>query len=328
MKISKLASIFFCLLTFQAYGQAYDFIVDGKGSGDFETIQAAIDQVPVFRKKETSIFIKNGVYKEKLTIPQNRENITLIGESSEKTVISFDDFASKKNRFGENLGTSGSSSVYIYANDFTAKSLTFENSFGAGSQAVAVLVSGDRVIFDNCRFLGFQDTLYPKKEGSRQYYKNCYIEGATDFIFGWATAVFEDCEIFSRKGGKYITAASTNKADDFGFVFINCKLTSDAPDQSVYLGRPWRPDAKTVYLSCEFGQHIHPEGWHNWNKPEREQTAFYAEFNCFGPGAGDQQRVKWSHKLSSREMVFYRFKYIFDDWVPNTESVLFKSNTN
>lgn len=296
--------------------QQHDFVVAKDGSGDFETVQEAINAVPDLRAKETTIFIKNGIYKEKLILPTSKTNVTFIGESKNKTILTYNDYASKKNRFGEEMGTSGSTSFFVYGDNFTARHITFENSSGPVGQAVAVRIDGDKVIFEDCRFLGFQDTLYPHGENSRQYYKNCYIEGTTDFIFGWSTAVFQHCEIYSKQGGSYITAASTIENQPYGFVFINCKLTGDAPENTVYLGRPWRPYAKTVFIDCFMGKHIKKEGWHNWHKPDAEKTAFYAEYNSLGPGANAKYRVSWSHQLSKSVMDNYSLEKILDGWQP------------
>ena len=297
----------------------YDFVVAQDGSGDFSAVQQAIDAVPDFRKRETQIFIKNGIYKEKLVLPTSKTNVTFIGEDKEKTILTNDDYSKKLNRFGEEMGTTGSTSFYVFGDNFTARNITFENSAGPVGQAVAVRVDGDRVIFENCKFLGFQDTLYPHGKESRQYYKNCYIEGTTDFIFGWSTAVFEDCEIFSKEGGHYITAASTEKGANHGFVFINCKLTGDAPERSVYLGRPWRTYAQTVFINTDMGSHINKDGWHNWNKPEAEETAFYAEYNSSGPGAAPKERVNWSKQLTAEEASKYTANAVLkgsDNWEP------------
>jgi pectinesterase len=307
--------IFTFSLSFANEIETYDFIVDINGSGDFIKVQDAINAVPDVRNKETRIYIKNGVYKEKLILAECKINVSLIGEDVNKTIITYDDYASKKNRFGEELGTSGSSGFFVYGHDFKAKNITFENSAGPIGQAVAVRIDADKVYFDNCRFLGFQDTLYPHGRKSRQYYKNCYIEGTTDFIFGWSTAVFENCEIFSKEGGNYITAASTEKDSMFGFVFIHCKLTGNAPPNSVYLGRPWRDYAKTVFIECDLGPHITKEGWHNWNKPQAESTSFYAEYKNTGSGSHPTHRVKWSHHLSKEEAAMYTKATIFNDWI-------------
>lgn len=299
--------------------EGYHFTVAKDGSGDFTKVQDAIDAVPDFRRKETIIYIKKGTYKEKLVLPASKTNVTFIGEDREHTILTFDDYAQKLNKFGEELGTTGSTSFFVFGDHFTARNLSFENSSGPVGQAVAVRVDGDKVMFENCNFLGFQDTLYPHGRKSRQYYKNCYIEGTTDFIFGWSTAVFENCEIFSKKGGHYITAASTEEASPHGFVFINSRLTGDAPEESVYLGRPWRDHAQTVFINTTMGPHIKKEGWHNWSKPQAEKTAFYAEFNSSGPGAAPKQRVEWSHQLSPRQAEEYTVAKILEsdgEWIP------------
>ncbi|PTB97298.1 pectin esterase [Marivirga lumbricoides] len=310
-------ALLLAFFSFNANAQKPDFIVDASGKGDFSTVQAAFEAVPHFRKKETVIFIKNGVYKEKLILPTSKTNVTLIGESVEKTIITNDDYASKPNVFGEEMGTTGSTTFYVFGDNFHAQNITFENSAGPVGQAVAVRVDGDQVIFENCRFLGFQDTLYPHGKESRQYYYNCYIEGTTDFIFGWSTAVFENCEIHSKKGGNYITAASTTEGTEFGFVFIACRFTAEKGVVDIYLGRPWRPFAKTVIINSELGSHIHAAGWHNWNKPEAESTSFYAEYNNTGVGAETSHRTSWSHQLKDDQE--YQLKNIFNDWLPKIE---------
>jgi len=292
---------------------AYDFVVALDGSGDFRSVQAAIDAVPPLRKKRTRIFIKNGVYKEKLLLPPTAIDVTLVGEDVQHTVLTFDDFASRKNRFGEEMGTSSSSSFFVYGDGFEARNITFENSAGPVGQAVAVRVDGDRVKFENCRFLGNQDTLYPHDSLSRQYYKNCYIEGTVDFIFGWSTAVFDSCQLFCKAPG-YVTAASTLPQTKTGFVFRNCRISGSAPAQSVYLGRPWRPFAKVVYLNCELGAVISPAGWDNWEKAENEKTAYFAEYQNFGPGAG--RHVAWSQVLRPAEAEGYTLEKLLGDWDP------------
>ncbi len=313
---------FFFILTFMlsanVYGKGFDFVVAQDGSGDFTTVQDAINAVPDFRKNKTTIFIKNGTYKEKLILPASKTNVSFIGENIEKTILTNDDFASKKNRFGEEVGTTGSTSFYVFGEGFTAENITFENSAGPVGQAVAVRIDGDMVAFKNCRFLGFQDTLYPHGDRSRQYYKNCYIEGTVDFIFGWSTAVFEACTIFCKDHG-YITAPSTLQETPFGFVFLNCKITGNAPEASFYLGRPWRPFGKSVFIGCELGKHIKPEGWDNWRNPENEKTAFFAEYKNTGAGSITVDRVKWSHQLTDEQASNYTLKNILGDWVEKPE---------
>lgn len=318
--------------------------VAADGSGDFLTVQEAVDAVPENNSQKVTIHIKNGVYKQKLFI--NKPWICLIGESVDKTIITFDDYALKTLPEGESMGTFRSYSTFIGGDDFTAENIAFENSAGEGSvvgQAVATYVDADRVVFRNCRFLGNQDTLFtgplppkpmiansfrgpredaPRRVG-RQYYEDCYIQGDVDFIFGSAIAVYHRCEIFSndRNSGVngYITAASTPEGQEYGYVFIDCKLVSDAAPQTVYLGRPWRNFAKTVFIDCWMGEHIKAEGWHNWNKTESEQTTLYAEFNSRGPGARMQERVPWAHILKAEEAWNYSIERVLagsDGWNP------------
>lgn len=300
------------------FTQKYDFVVAQDGSGDFEKVQEAIDAVPHLRKNRTYILIKAGVYKEKLILASTKTNVTFIGERSENTILTYDDYASKLNRFGEEIGTSGSSSFFIFGEGFEAKNLTFENSFGEGSQAVAVRIDGDKVRFENCRFLGNQDTLYPHGNNSRQYYKNCYIEGTVDFIFGWSTVLFEGCQIYCKRNG-FITAASTEENTTHGFVFKDCKISGNAPAGSVYLGRPWRPFAKTVFINCELSDVIHPDGWDPWGSEEKKKTAYYAEYGSTGSGALPEKRAKWAHSLTKSEASNYSLEQIFGDWNPNQE---------
>lgn len=240
------------------YVRHYDYVVAQDGTGDFFTVQEAINAVPDFRKNvRTTILVRKGTYKEKIIIPESKINISLIGEDG--VVLTNDDFANKKNVFGENMGTSGSSSCYIYAPDFYAENITFENSAGPVGQAVACFVSADRAFFKNCRFLGYQDTLYTYGKHSRQYYEDCYIEGTVDFIFGWSVAVFNRCHIHSKRDG-YVTAPSTDQGKKYGYVFYDCRLTADPDVAKVYLSRPWRPYAQAVFIRCELGKHILPEG--------------------------------------------------------------------
>jgi pectinesterase len=310
--------ILFAAFPFAVSAQTqYDFKVAQDGSGDFKTVQEAINAVPDFRKNPTRIFISKGVYKEKLTLAASKTNVKFIGEDSAKTILTYDDYATKKNRFGEEIGTTGSTSFYVFGDDFYAENITFKNSSGPVGQAVAVRIDGDRVAFNRCRFLGFQDTLYPHGEKSRQYYKDCYIEGTVDFIFGWSTVVFENCTIFCKQGGGYITAASTLDTTRYGFVFLHCTITGNAPENSFYLGRPWRPFAKTVFINCTLDKVIKPEGWHNWDKPDAEKMTFYGEFGSKGSGANPSKRVTWSHALSAEEASQYTTQNILGDWKVN-----------
>ena len=286
------------LITLSVKAADYNFVVAQDGSGDFTTVQAAINAVPDYRKAgPTRIYIKKGIYKEKIVIAESKQGVQLIGEDG--AVLTYDDYAQKPNIFGEEKGTSGSGSIYIFGPDFLAENITFENTSGPVGQAVACHVAGDRAVFRRCRFLGFQDTLYTFGENTREYYEDCYIEGTVDFIFGKATAVFNRCELRSKRTGGFLTAPATPQGSNYGYVFYDCKLTADEGVEagSVWLSRPWRPYGKTVFIRCEMGQHIRPEGWNNWGKTDNERTVYYAEYQCYGKGADTSRRVAWSHQL-------------------------------
>ncbi len=283
----------------------YDMVVAKDGSGDYKYIQDAIDAVRAFTPKRLRIFIKNGVYKEKVLIPAWVTDIALIGESVDSTILTYDDHAGRGK-----MGTFDTYTLRIEGNNINVENLTIENSAGPVGQAVALHVEGDRLVFRNCRFLGDQDTIFASGENSRQYYVDCYIEGTTDFIFGPATALFENCEIHSEKDS-YITAASTPSWVEYGYVFKDCRLTAAEGVNEVYLGRPWRDFAETVFINCFMGDHILADGWHNWNRPEAEETVFYAEYNNSGPGYQPDERVEWAHILSAKEAAEYTIENIF-----------------
>ena len=275
----------------------YDYVVAKDGSGDFFTVQEAINAVPDFRKnKRTTILVRSGEYKEKIIVPASKINVSMIGE--EGAVITNDGYAKKLNALGDEMSTSGSSTAYIYAPDFYAENITFANTAGRVGQAVACFIEGDRAYFKHCRFIGNQDTLYTYGKESRQYYEDCYVEGTVDFIFGWSTAVFRNCEIHSVGDG-YVTAPATDKGKKYGYVFWNCRLTAAPETKSVYLSRPWRPYAQVVYIQCQLGKHILPAGWDNWRNPANEKTVFFAEYKNTGDGADTKQRVSYGKQLKS-----------------------------
>ncbi|AYN00072.1 pectinesterase family protein [Chryseobacterium sp. 3008163] len=322
--LSYFSVVVISLLSFKM-NEGKTIIVSKDGKGNFTTIQEAINSVEKGKTARTKIIVKPGIYREKITVDVAKSPISLIGENAQNTILVYGDHASKQNAEGKNIGTTGSSTLFIFSDDFSAKNITFQNDAGPVGQAVAVLTTGDRIVFENCRFLGFQDTLYTKgsqdnpdkSKPSRNYFKNCYIEGTTDYIFGAGTAVFEKCTIYSKKNASYITAASTPQGQEFGYVFINCNLTGDADANSVYLGRPWRPFAKTIYINCAIDSTIKSEGWHNWSKPEAEKTTFYAEYNSKGSGANAEKRVSWSHQLTKEQSKKYTAKNILsgkDNW--------------
>ncbi|MDD3077491.1 MAG: pectinesterase family protein [Paludibacter sp.] len=298
-----------------AYAQKkYDFVVALDGSGNFTTIQAAVDACKAFPSFSVSIFIKNGIYKEKVVVPACNTHLRLIGESADKTILSWDDFFDKIDR-GRN-STFYTYTLKVEADDFRAENITIQNFAGPVGQAVALHVEGSRCAFIHCRILGNQDTLYLAGENSRDYLADCYIEGTTDFIFGEATAFFENCTLYS-KSNSYITAASTNEGKPYGFVFTKCELVAAPQVNKVYLGRPWRDYAKVVFLECKLGNHIAPEGWVNWPKTTRDKTAYYAEYNNTGAGAGILKRVGWSHQLSKKQAKAYRKEKVL---VPDFQS--------
>jgi len=313
-KMGYLISFILVFFTGQALAQKYDFVVAADGSGQFRTVQEALHAVPDFRKNTTTIFIKAGVYKEKIVLAESKANVTLIGENAENTLLTFDDFATKKNRFGEEVGTTGSASFYAFGEGFSAKNITFQNTAGPVGQAVALWIKSDKAVFENCRFLGFQDTLYTFGIDSRQYYKNCYIEGTVDFIFGPSIAVFENC-IIHCKGKGYITAASTHQWRPYGYVFKNCRITGEGTETH-FLGRPWRPFSRVAFLDSELGAVIRKEGWDNWRNPANEKTAYYAEFNNTGAGSNPAHRVPWARTLTAEQAAEYTLAKIFGDWTP------------
>ncbi len=281
---------------------AYDFVVAADGTGDFTTVQEAFDAVPNFSRERVVIYIKKGTYKEVLTLPKNKVNVTIIGESASEVILTFDNYASKINPdTGEAYGTSGSSSSFIYGEGFYAKDITFENSAGPVGQALAIYIGGDKAVFVNCRFLGYQDTMYGGRV--RQYFKNCYIEGSTDFIFGPSTAFFDQCQLHT-KGGSAITAASTEPYVNYGYVFKDCTITGTGKHITT-LGRPWRPYAAVAFINCKMSDAIKPEGWNNWGNTDNESTARYVEYKNTGEGAAPNKRVAWAKQLAAEEAAEY-----------------------
>ena len=284
----------------------YVFTVAKDGSGDYMYIQDAIDAMRGFTLLPITLYIKNGVYNEKIELPSHKTDITFIGESVEKTIISFNDYSGRGK-----LTTFGSFTAKISGNRFVAENITFVNAAGPVGQAVALHVEADKAVFKNCRFIGNQDTIYAGGESSRQYFVDCYIEGTTDFIFGPATVLFQNCTI-KAKANSYITAANTPEGKKFGFVFLNCKIQADSSVNKVYLGRPWRAFSRTAFIRCELPKQIAPAGWDNWNNAENEKTVCYAEYNNDGEGAGTKNRVTWSKQLSDKEANEYNAENIFN----------------
>lgn len=289
------------------------------GSGNFKTLQAAFDVLPYFSKTKYIIFIKNGVYKEKLHLDSGKNFVTLTGEDKFKTVLTWNDHTGKISPKGDTINTRTSATFVVKANDFTAGNLTIQNDAGfTAGQAVGLEVQGDKAIIKNCRIIGNQDVLFTNSDNSRQYYRNCYIEGTTDFIFGSSTVWFEQCHIHSKKNS-HITAASTPKEHAFGYVFNDCMLTGDTSLNKVSLGRPWRPYASVTYIHCYIGPHIYPQGWSAWNNQETYKLSRYAEYQNYGPGAKPGSRVNWSRQLTEEEVKKFTFKKVFGNWNPENQ---------
>ncbi|WP_241678326.1 pectinesterase family protein [Algibacter amylolyticus] len=312
MKLSKYLFVFLVIsasihLQAQKPKNEYIMIVTKDGSGDFTSVQDAINAAKAFPYQRVIIHVKNGIYNEKVHVYSWNTKVSLIGESKEHTIITFNDYFDKID-LGRN-STFHTATVLVEGHDFTAKNLTIRNTSGPVGQAVALAVNANRCYFENCSIIGFQDTLYTSGEGFKQYFKNCFITGSTDFIFGAATVLFQNCDIHS-KTNSYITAASTPKNQDFGYVFKNCKLTAKENVTDVYLGRPWRIHAKTVFINTNMGKHIKPEGWHNWSNKNAEANTYYAEYHCTGDGYKPESRVPWSYQLKKREAKKYTIENI------------------
>lgn len=288
-------------------------VVSRDGTGNFRTLQEAIESARAFMDYTVTIYVRNGVYKEKVIVPSWVENIDIIGEDRDKTIITYDDHANINK-----MGTFRTYTVKVEGSDITFKNLTIENNAAQLGQAVALHTEGDRLKFINCRILGNQDTIYTGAKFTRLYFKDCYIDGTTDFIFGPSTALFEDCIIHSKRNS-YVTAASTPKEAKYGYVFKHCKLTAEPGVDKVYLGRPWRPYAYTLFIECELGKHIVSAGWHNWGKQSNEETARYMEYKNTGEGANASERVAWSKQLTKKEAEAVTVDAIFrtqSNWNP------------
>ena len=284
------------------YDNPDTLVVARDGTGQFRTVNEAVEVCRAFMEYHKVILVKSGTYKEKVVIPSWLDNIEILGEDVNTTVITYDDHANiRLESIGKGMGTFRTYTVKVEGNDITLKNITIENNSARLGQAVALHTEGDRLKVVGCRLLGHQDTVYTGKAGTRIYFSGCYIEGTTDFIFGPSTAWFEDCTIHS-KANSYVTAASTPKDVKYGYVFNRCRLTAESDIDKVYLGRPWRPYAYTLFMNCELGSHIVPAGWHNWGNKDNEQTARYLEYNNAGPGAATKERAAWSRQLTKKEV--------------------------
>jgi pectinesterase len=292
------------------------------GSGSYRTVQAALNAVPLNNRSRLVVYIKNGVYKEKLHLDSSKNFVELLGESKFNTILTYSDHPGMVSATGDSINTRSSYSFQIKGDDFIASNITFRNDAGfTAGQAVAVESDGDRAVFINCRIIGNQDILFLNSEKSRQYYKDCYIEGTTDFIFGSATAWFENCHIHSKKNS-HITAASTPQNHPYGFVFNDCILTGDTTLRQVSLGRPWQPYADVIYMHTYIGRQIKAAGWSNWNKTDNYKTTRYAEYQNYGPGAQPAARVSWARQLTDSEAASITLKTVFPGWDPTQINII------
>lgn len=290
------------------------------GTAEFRNIDDAIEVCRAFMEYHKVIFVKKGTYKEKLIVPSWLTNIEICGEDRDNTIITYDDHA---NVFipgtDRKMGTFRTYTVRVDGNDITFRNITIENNAARLGQAVALHTQGDRLTFVNCRILGNQDTVYTGGINTRLYFKDCHIEGTTDFIFGPSTAWFENCTIMSRTDS-YITAASTPQDVEYGYVFNRCKLVAAEGVSRVYLGRPWRPYAHTLFMNCQLGKHILPIGWHNWSNTQNETTARYCEYDNHGEGAATKERAAWTRQLTKKEAAKVTLENVFRQnggWIPN-----------
>lgn len=313
--LSLVLGFFYCCPTWaKSYDNPDTLFVARDGTAEFRTIGSAIEVCRAFMEYHKVIFVKKGVYKEKIIVPSWLTNIEICGEDAATTIITYDDHANipipkigfeaspqpEKESGQQPMGTFRTFTVKVEGSDITFKNITIENNAPRLGQAVALHTEGDRLVFNGCRLLGNQDTVYTGVGNTRIFFLNCYIEGTTDFIFGPSTAWFEHCTIKS-KTNSYITAASTPKGVAYGYVFNDCDLIADDGADQVFLGRPWRPYAHTLFMNCRMGNHIRPEGWHNWGKQTNEQTTRYEEYNNSGEGADTKQRAPWSHQLTKKQ---------------------------
>lgn len=290
------------------------------GTAEFRNIDDAIEVCRAFMEYHKVIFVKKGTYKEKLIVPSWLTNIEICGEDRDNTIITYDDHA---NVFipgtDRKMGTFRTYTVRVDGNDITFRNITIENNAARLGQAVALHTQGDRLTFVNCRILGNQDTVYTGGINTRLYFKDCHIEGTTDFIFGPSTAWFENCTILSRTDS-YITAASTPQNVEYGYVFNRCKIVAAEGVSKVYLGRPWRPYAHTLFMNCQLGRHILPIGWHNWSNTQNETTARYCEYDNHGEGAATKERAAWTRQLTRKEAAKVTLENVFRQnggWIPN-----------
>eukprot|EP01018_Ginkgo_biloba_P020328 Gb_01459 [translate_table: standard] len=314
-----------------ACDQVINIVVDQLGFGNYTTLQEAVDWVPDDNKQRIIIHIKAGTYLEKIYIGERKANITLQGEGAESTHIAWNDTVATAG------STKASSSFTIAAPDFIAKDISFHNIAypprgSIGAQAVAVAISGDRAAFYRCKFYAYQDTLLD--EYGRHYFKQCFIEGSVDFIFGFGQSLYEECEIHSiaDKSSGPVTGAITaqgrkSAAEKTGFSFVNCSITGTG---RIFLGRAWGTSSRVVFCYTEMEDIIAPEGWSDWGDPTRKEHVFYGQYKCRGPGADLSRRVKWSRELQDDEAALFLHTAFIDgdQWLNSQECNTNRNTSN
>jgi len=319
--------------------QVFDMVVSAYYPDAYTSLQSAINHIPDYSTEPYRVFITNGIYNEKVQLPASKTNVCLIGESADGVIITYNDYSGK-----DGVTTATSYTFLAEGADLYAENITFQNSAGNIAQAVAIRTTGDRQVFRNCRFIGFQDTYYAHK--NRQYNLNCHVEGATDFIFGDATAVFDSCTINCVKGGQYITAPSDTKLTSVktdgttfyhGLQFRRSWITcnDDVSAAGYYLGRPWQPNASAVYISCILDDHIRPAGWSVWSGTDNHLSGFYGEFQSRSEGGeliDTISRVAWSHQIITEDTAYYALRYFFRkqdfEWDPVPKTIAFNAPSN
>ena len=324
------------ILSGLSFAQRLESVTVAKdGSGDSRSIQDAVNSLYTFKPDgRITVFVKKGVYEEKILIHGIKENLSLVGEDRDSTIIIWHDHANMPDEYGSTIGTFRTWTLRVDAPGFECENLTVINdamtfnnpdwftdgkdNVGVG-QAVALHVEADKAVFRRCNFLGFQDTIYTGNPDGREYFEDCHIEGTVDFIFGPATCWFERCRIHALREG-YLTAASTPEDHPFGYVFNRCRITSREGITGEWLGRPWRPYAYTLWKECDFDLDLDPQGWHNWGNEQNEKTARFFEYSCTGKGADRNARAPWSRELSSEEASLVTVESVFRsvqaDWKP------------